>query len=300
MDFIKKNPLLCAWLLVSLILAVFLGWRISGAMAAAAEASGQFEELRGFGQRERRASYSASNENLAISKRNLERAETELRNLRVALYQRSNVVHEANVSNTKCKNHLIEGTRELVNRLTTVEGVLVHPEARGLSFSDVITSEKLPDQTVEVPVLMKQFEIIEELVGLVAGSDISELRSISRSAGVGTAEIEELELMPLSMKVAGDSASVKQLLTKLQSDSKYFFIVRNVKLSAPGPMVPEAVAPVKEVSPERMPGMPEDGMQDSEEGDGSTPEMRRIRFGDLVVADIRFDFVEFRNPLEEN
>jgi 5-bromo-4-chloroindolyl phosphate hydrolysis protein len=101
MDFIKKNPLLCAWLLVSLILAVFLGWRISGAMAAAAEASGQFDELREFGQRERRASYSASNENLAISKRNLERAETELRNLRVALYQRSNVVHEGNVSHTK-------------------------------------------------------------------------------------------------------------------------------------------------------------------------------------------------------
>lgn len=317
MDFIKKNPVLTISLVIAIVLAVFLGLQTKSAMASAEEAGKELDELRAFGRRERAAKYSASNENLEIAEKNYERAETELETLRMALHQRSRVEYNGTVSNTKCKNHLIEGTRTLERQLTQVEGIAVQPSAEGLSFASVISSDKLPDETIEVPVLMKQFEIVREVIRLLAVCDVDVLHSLKREAGIGIADKEDFEIMPFSIRVEGRFSSIKEFMSKLQHGGKYFFALRTVSFSSGDARTRDAGLLEAEETPRgrrrprvpavppRMPMVPDWPGMEPIEGTGEQgeeepePEDREVLFPEMVIANIRFDFVEFKNPLEE-
>lgn len=299
MEYLKKNLTLTISLAVALALAVVLGVKIKQAAGRASEAGDMVEALRNFGENETRAPFSASNANLEISGANFARASREIEKIKMALYARSRVEYNPRVSNTQCKNHLAEQTKMLVAQLRSSANMIQVPQspaAEGLSFSDVLSSEKLPDEATEVPVLMKQFEIVKEIVRLVALCQVGTLNEISRIGGVGAAVTNDFEVMPLRIRLQGDFGAVKEFLTKLQNDSKYFFVIRNVTLSAPAAAsgLPVALrppagavtgagvaggAPVPEVPP---------------------MEVRRVEFSRNIAADIRFDFVEFKNPVAEN
>jgi len=49
-----------------------------------------------------------------------------------------------------------------------------------------------------------------------------------------------------------------------------------------------------------MPGMRTESGDETPEVITSTPDERKVLFPQLITANIRFDFVEFKNPVEEN
>ncbi|MDT8390786.1 MAG: Amuc_1100 family pilus-like protein [Lentisphaeria bacterium] len=301
MDFIKKKPLMTLSLVIAVLAAAFLAVKIKSASDSARKSGEDIERLKKFGEQEARATYSATEGNLTRSAENLEKTQQRLRELRTALYEASHVEFNGQVSNTQCKNHLFEETGKLVEGLAR-EAVFVTESAKYLSFHDVINADKLPDEVVEVPVLMKQFEIIREVVSLMKKAQITQLVSLKRPSGVGVAEKGEFQVIPLSMQVTGSSSSVKDLLTRLQKDSKYYFMIRNVSLQSSPVTIGDGGKLAALSAPAAVPksGVTTPGEENTPDIDLAYAEQFQVQFLDRVSADIRFDFVEFKKPVEEN
>lgn len=306
MDFIKKKPLLTLSLVIAVLLAAFLAVKIKQASASARESGKEIERLKQFGIKEANAKYSATAENLAISEANLTETQEQLLALQKALYEASHVEFNRNVSNTQCKNQLFEGTAKFVNDLAS-QGIDVTESSKYFSFASVINAEKLPDEEFEVPVLMKQLRVVGEIVEILKTSQITQLVSLDRLKGVGVAEKKPFKVMPLAMQVRGSSSSVMAFLSQLQKDSNYYFVIRKVTFKSQPPAINgrKAGAVGGGTVPSTFPDSPGTGKTSSEGAEGTGPdvpfaEQFEVQFADIVTADIRFDFVEFKNPVEEN
>lgn len=308
MDFIKKKPIMTLSLVIAVLAAAFLAVKIKSASDSARESGEDIERLKKFGMEEARAKYSATEGNLTRSEENVKKTQQQLLNLRTALYEASHVEFNGQVTNTQCKNRLFEETSKLVEELES-EVVFVNESSKHLSFESVINANQLPDEELEVPVLMKQLEIIREVTDLIKKSQITRLVSLTRPSGVGVAKKDEFQVMPLSMQVVGSSSSVKELLTRLQKDSKYYFIVRNITFKAAKATIGDGKRLVALGRPtgDLTPLFPNNNVKGAEgenipEAERPYAEQFQVRFPDLVTADIRFDFVEFKNPapVEEN
>ena len=309
MDFIKKQPFMTLFLVVSIVVAAFLAVKIKSASDSARQSGEKINELKAFGLKERTASYSANQTNVEISEENLKQTQDKLLQLRQALYQASHVKFDRQVTNTQCKNHLFEGTGKLVEELDK-KGIFVSEPAKYLSFGTVINAENLPDETTEVPVLMKQFEIISDIVEIMKNSEIARLISLNRPEEVRTADKKQFQVMPLSMTIEGSSSSVERFLSDLQKDKNYYFVIRNITFTAKPPIIGDSLKSTTETlssSPSMLApdfiGGPSVGGPGDVDGEGAPKplyaEQFKVRFPDRVTADIRFDFVEFKKPVEE-
>ena len=307
MEFVKKNPIFAIVIAVCVVAAGFFLLRMRAAARAGEQSYEKVEKLSDFAQREKRADFSATLENRETAAANKLRADRELQDLRMGLHARSRIETSTNVSGIECKNLILEATRswrDLLERRL----VQVGTTAADFAFGEVIGSERLPNQTSEVPILLKQLQIVGEVVNLIVSSNISGLQSVARPGGVAVASEQYFTLMPFSVRVDGDLAAVKEFLTKLQADSDLFFVVRSVTLSAPDTAVKGAsTAGMEPGRPRR--GRPRDLRELGEipggEGDGTVSAVppkaeRQVSFSPVVMADIRFDFLEFTSPVEEN
>ncbi len=319
MDFLKKNLGFTIVMGVALVMAVILAVKLQQTVGRADEAARQVDQLKSFAETEQRAAYSATSDNLEISEANAIKARQEYDRLAMALYARSQVDFNPNVSGIECKNLLIEGVRFLRLQVGRKMPEADYQGAASFSFGEVIASEKLPDRVAEVPVLMKQIEIVKEIVKVILLTDLEKIQDLKRLGGVGTAHQDGFEVMPFSLTVQGRFSAIKDFLTRLQSSSQYFFIVRNVSFSAVegglGVRLPAMAERVEapgttpaghgrpfEPAATRRRNEPAPGLPGGPPAVAEIPsrDERRLSYGGLAAATIRFDFVEFKNPAKEN
>ena len=92
----------------------------------------------------------------------------------------------------------------------------------------------LPDVMLggeEINLILKQLEIINELMYLVSQSQIERLQSFVREAGHVTIKRDFYDYMPFRFELIGDIGAIREFINSL-NDAKYFFMLRTFELNA--------------------------------------------------------------------
>jgi len=331
MDTIRRNIGLVAFCVVSAILAVVLVVLIQRHAGTAREFEGKVEALQKFFDTIRRSKIAVTEESYETVRGNHDRAEQKLGELREALWRRSRI-RVGRSTGVECKNILRDETRQMQAKLAAAD--VDATRVSQFSFGGILDAAALPDEETEVPVILKQLEIMKEIVDLVAQSNVLVFDSVERTLGTRVVKQDYYHVMPLNLSVTGTLWSVKQFATLLQRDTDYLFAVQRVKItgedlvdSASGrPAAPAAAMPGPSgagrrgaqrpefgIPPEMM-GFPdgaprtrprptvrrptEEPEAEAEEPRPLTKEERAIELSQVVRADIRVDFLEFVNPSE--
>ncbi len=230
MEILKRNLGLTLFLAISLVAAATLIVFTKQHADAVRKSQNEFEEVKNFVSTLRQQKIAITEENYQTARENSQLASKKLQELKKTLIERSLLETEP-MSSVQFKNHLVSKTREML-KLLTQSNVRVADTAAGFSFSEPLQSSTLPDQTVEVPALSRQLLMAEELVRLISESGIRELRDMQRVAGMGSVELEDYTVTRFKLQVVGSLSSVKQFITDLQLNSKYFLYVPSVSLVA--------------------------------------------------------------------
>jgi hypothetical protein len=318
MEILKRNLGLMLFLVISLMTAAALIVFTKQHADAVRKSQNEFEEVKNFVSSLRQQKIAITEENYQTARKNSELASKKLKELRKTLVERSLLETEP-MSSVQFKNHLVSKTREMLKMLTQ-SNVRVAEAATGFSFSAPLQSSTLPDQTVEVPVLSRQLLMAEELVRLISDSGVRELLDMQRVAGMGSVELEEYTVTRFELQVVGNLSSVKQFITDLQLNSKYFLYIPSVSIVADSDINQENLKSPYEMtskdsnrrnsSVSRTPAIPTDMMMagtdrgvarfPGETGEDEKQEMlrlpkidRSVVFRDNVTAEIPVHFIEF-------
>jgi hypothetical protein len=318
MDMLKRNIGLVIFGAVSLALAAVMLFFIHRHNVKAGELEGLVKSQQEFFDSVRKGEVAVTAENLKIAEANLLLTKTELANLRAELWRRSHIPLRE-VSGVECKNILRQGTLELLRQLER-SGIAIGAGARDFSFGSILQADTVPREK-DVPKILKHLDVIQEVVRLAQESYVSEIVNIQRLHGLRVVETDFYTVMPMSVTVTGESRALRKFITQLQKEASYVFYIPYCTLSAEDRAVSEAgrrpVATATETpaSPRRAAG-PDMGMHFLEPvmpytqpGARTAPESgeevktetldkasRNVVLTDLAKAEIRLDFIQFRNP----
>lgn len=320
-DILKRNIGLTVFVLISLVAGIILLLLVRQQASRAGELQTAVEDQVAFFEGIARERVAVTRSNLEIAERNRALAEARLGNLRAMLWNRSNIPIPR-YRGVEAINILRQETA-LMQEALFERRVQIPAGIRRFSFGAVLDRDALPDEETEVPVLMKQLELVKEIVRLAGESYITEFTDLQRLTGATVVEGEHYNILPFRVVVTGELPRVKRFVTRLQRDAAYFFLVHHVQVQA-ADSVQEAVRtrPVAAVRDDRVPGMgdqrfapdmraplpprqgrrttqPEDIPADPEP-EPLTQEERMVALSDMATATIRFDFVEFSAPEQEN
>lgn len=316
MEILKRNLGLTIFLALSLIVALVLIVFTRQHANAVRKSQAEFEDVKNFVGSLRQQRIAINDDNLETARQNSELADDKLQALREALRQRSQMNVEP-MSSVQFKNHLVSTTRDMLRELTQ-GNVQVADAAKDFSFAETLQASSLPDPQVDVPVLTRQLLMVQELVRLIGQSGIRELIAVQRVAGLGSVELDDYRVTRFEVQVAGPLKSVKQLVTDLQLNAKYYLYVPETTLVAESEVDPKSLkVPFGQAArssratstrePARFPGMMTDPLSrptavDAERtGDLDDVEVprrlpkteRAVVFVDYVTATIPVHVIEF-------
>ena len=323
MNFIRRNIGIVIFCLLAAVVAVFLAFLIQRQATQAAEFQGRVEEQRNFFRDIKRRDVPVNQANLEIIKENHDLIEEKLIDLQNVLWNRTRISVEP-VSGIEAKNQLIQATRNM-QRFLEENGTIVSDDAANFSFAHVLEVEALPDRETEVPILLKQLQLIREIVQLAGESGISRLVRLNRPMGLEFEERQFFRFIPFEIVVEGQVNSVKSFVTKLQEDSAYLFAVQHSIISSgneAGQLLQEGFGAEHRRAMERgredmlrdemqyydrrMPDQPrvprrsrEMEQADEEEQIILPKEARQIGFANIIRVNLRIDFLDFNEPKQE-
>lgn len=328
MDILRRNVGLTLFLAAALIVALVLGFFTHRHLAAAAEMKNKAEEQEKVWTGIQMDKIKVNDENLDVAKSNQTVARENLETLRQELFRRS-FAPSKSYSGVECKNVLRAETRRMRETLERA-GVAIGAVGE-FSFDSVLSSEDLPDETTAVPMLTKQLEVVRELVGIIAESQVTDLNGFVREGGLNVAKYQYYDVIPFQVSVAGEMRFVKRLVSLLQANPRFFFRITHIELTADDSAMGSAGAyPTAGVGPTGGPanegfggrfraGMapggwpmapgtgrtaPVTGREGRPAEPGETPVKARVPtrdeltvpFKDMVNAVIKFDYVEYHDP----
>jgi hypothetical protein len=319
MDILKRNIGLVLFGLGSLVLAAIMIFLIQQHRGRAAELEAQVKGQQDFFESLRTGRTAVTDQNLEIVKENMQLTRDKLEDVREELWRRSHIPPRE-FSGVECKNILRQATLELARQLERA-GTGMGTALTDFSFGTILQADTVPREK-DVPMILKQLDVVKEVVRLAQGSYISEIVDLQRLYGLRVAETEFYEVMPMSITVIGESRAIRQFLTALQEDANFIFYVPYCTFSADDRAVSEAGRrPVETTTEGRvgrrsgapaagMPGFfPEMGMPYTPPRRATSPETgeeteakpldkatRTVALTDVAKAEIRLDFIQFRNP----
>jgi hypothetical protein len=309
MEFLKRNTGLAILGAISMVLAIVLAVSLHHYSGEAADYRAQVEKLEEFFQKLRQARIAVTNENLEAVEKNLDLTEEKLARARELLWRRTRIpVQQA--SGVECKNILREETLRL-RRLLDEQGIEVTQQAADFSFSNILQASALPAAD-EVPVILKQLAVISEIVRVAAAANVSQIIAVERSLDLGSHQSELYEVMPVQLKVSGHSINIQRFMNALQQDDDFVFYVPFFTMTAEdvasntasltqgppttaaargGVFIATGVPPI----PGRAPRMDPTELGPQPEVSGPQ-ELEVVELSDVVQAEMRVDFIQFRNP----
>lgn len=328
MSVLKRNIGLVIFSAAALATALVLAVFISNFASEAEDFETKVKEQRKFFRDLKNREVPINQANLEVISQNYDLIRNELGGLRERLHQESLIPVEE-VSGVEAKNTLTRSARDMRQKLEAT-GILVSEAAASFSFNDILAAEGLPDKETEVPILMKQLKIIQEIVRLTSDAYVNQVLDIQRPMRLQDAEHEFFTVMPFKVEVQGKVNAIKKLVTSLQSDSKYLFAVQNVKISSANNagtlLSEEATAEWRKMRERRgetgtgrapVPAFIEEGeyepgmepgrrsprrnrsQEDGEETMIPTRDARKIGLDNMIRISMRVDFLQFKKPTRE-
>ncbi|MFW5803522.1 MAG: hypothetical protein ACOCWJ_06350 [Verrucomicrobiota bacterium] len=326
-DIVKRNIGLVVFLVIGLAAAIVLVVMVKQQTAHASDLQEKVEEQVAFFEKVKREKVAITEDNLETALRNKSLAEARLTNLRAMLQSRS-AIAVPDYTGVECKNLLREETQAMRDQLFE-RRIQIPASVSRLSFGTILDSAGLPDEDTEVPILVKQLRLIQEVVRLAGEAFITEFSNIERLGGTAVLEGDDYNIVPFRVTVTGNLPKVKNFVTKLQRDSEYFFLIHFFHVDALSSVQDAiearpaaALAGVRDGVDQSdqgrfMPGMPDadfrdersrtrprptppsDDADEDERQDSLSKKEREVELTDMVTATIRFDFVEFSSPEQE-
>ena len=129
------------------------------------------------------------------------------------------------VSPLACKVRIIEAGQKMRMQLEGRD-VALGDAAQAFGFSAVTQSGKMPERS-EVPELLRRLELTEEIVDLVARSDVDGLVEFSYK---GTERQARSTALSFRITCTGEFAGLRNLVARFNG-ARYFLVVRSVRLS---------------------------------------------------------------------
>lgn len=328
MSVLKRNIGLFTFCAAAIIAAVVLAVFINNFASEAENFETKVKEQREFFRELKNRAVPINQANLEVLSQNYDLVSNELAGLRAGLHQESQIPVQE-VSGVEAKNILTRSARDMRQELEAT-GILVSEAAASFSFNDILAAEGLPDKETEVPILMKQLKIIQEIVRLTSDAYVNQVLDIQRPTRLQDAEREFFTVMPFKVEVQGKVSAVKKLVTSLQADAAYLFAVQNLKISSANnagtllseeagaewrkmqerrretgtdrPSVP-AFIEEGEYEPGMGPGMrgPRGDRPPAENEEATIPprDARKIGLDNMVRISMRVDFLQFKEPTRE-
>lgn len=131
----------------------------------------------------------------------------------------------------KFKRYLRQVCIKMENLLRS-EDVWIPDSLKWFSYDNYMKPHVLPTAG-EIKQTLKQLEIIQELIYVVAQSEVTKFEAFRRVSGHKMEKRDLYDFMPFSLSVTGTFDTV-QHFTNMLYDAKYFFMVRNLDLSVGG------------------------------------------------------------------
>lgn len=229
LDFLKKNLLLIAFGVVSLIVSCILAVRILGAAKSAGEYRTKVGEQYDFLNGIKDKGTAVTEENKKVAEVNHKLARRKFLDLRKLLRAKSRIPEE-NPSAERC---VVILEKECQRMLRALEEQDVEVAGNTAYFSFDAEAKVLPHQSRVIGIL-KQLRIIQEIVRLVGESYLAELRLIDRP--LAKTEIDDSREMygtiPFEVSVVGELKRIQRFVNQLQRESRYLFFIRHLSLDS--------------------------------------------------------------------
>ncbi len=310
MNMIKRNLGFAVFFVVVLILA-------GGLFTVSRRAAHELEEKRetfsnhqDYFSRIANRSPGVTRSNLSRAQDNLSLARQELQTLNRSLAGRSSL-ETSSVSAVEAKNRLDSEARRLASELRN-SGIEVAEEARGFSFRDIIQAPGLPEETREAPALMRQMNVVSQVMETIADSDIEGLISVNRPAGIREIRQDAYNVIRLHLELSGSLDAVRELVNSLHEEPDYYFSVPFFEWEARELEIQEAPGVRERDEPRRRSEWRREAMDsprtewerdaEMEQGGREMPqprERRLIRFDDTVRVAMPVHFIEFKPDLNQ-
>ncbi len=227
MDFIKRNLGLLAFLLVSLVVAGFLLLGIFRArrdlVARRKEVAADQEWLKNSGD----LKIALTPENVDMARKNHEVAQKKLTELRRWLWQKFSIPSQTTTA-VECLR-MIKSECLAMHQLLKSKDIGLAQSCAYLSFGTKVTD--LPGAE-EVPVILKQLQVVHEIVRVVSTSYVTQIQDLRRLTDTTILEREDYDLIPFQIVVVGELPRIRLFVNQLQQKARYYFMVRYLSLEA--------------------------------------------------------------------
>lgn len=335
MEYIKNNVGFLLFVVVGIVLAAVLGWFWLKTYQATGTTENSVQGQEKIIDQSQSGPFALNQENLLRAQQNRAVTEAAFKDFVRLLAVRYGIPAE-NASGLDCVRILKEECRLMERELKDPsKDITLGQNMARFSFDSILSSPSIPSPE-DVPVILKQMRIVEEVVKMVSKSRLREFQTLLRPLGLKVINKDLYTVVPLEVGVAGGYRAVQDFVNALQQrDALGIFILRSIELTsqdqvgaggsiaamdamAPGaaatarggafaPGVPGRPLPVMPV----IPGMPRTAAPGAGAERTASPEAKEQAEIDLdrdhrvvfspheVQARILLDFVEFKKPAEE-
>lgn len=140
-----------------------------------------------------------------------------------------------NWSPLRTKNRIKENCVRFENML---RGENIHlPESLAMFSFDKYNDPKTLPKKDDIPQIIKQLNIIEDLIYLISRSEVTSLDRFERKDGLKVTKRDLYDYMPFGITLTGSVGSIRSFLNNLVSwneedGARYFYLVRNLTVEA--------------------------------------------------------------------
>ena len=230
MEFLKRNIFLASVVVVLLISSIALGMVIKNLHG---EVKKYEEEVKLIIESEKNfanSPHALTAANVKQTEANYQIAAESFRGLITRLnekYPPPDV--KADMTALKFKNFLRQVCIRLENLLRS--GDIWIPDAlKYFTYDKYMRPDVLPSAN-EIELIMKQLEIVQEIMYLISQSQVSKLLEFKRLNDLTTIKRDLYDYMPFSLVLTGNVESIRRFINSL-AEAKYFMMVRSLKLKA--------------------------------------------------------------------
>lgn len=232
MEFIKHNFGFLLFVSVGLILALVLGGAWLQTYTATVSTESGVKEQEKVIDQSQRGSFALNQENLLQAQKNRKVTEDAFKDFLGVLVTRYGIPTET-TTGLDCVRVLKEQCRLMERDLKDpAKDITLGQNTAKFSFDSILSSPSIPSAE-DVPVILKQMRIVEEVVKVAGKSRLREFQSISRPLGLKVINKDLCTVVPLEVSVAGGYKAIQDFVNALQQrEALGIFILRSIDLTS--------------------------------------------------------------------
>ena len=279
MKFVKDNLFLVILGTVMFIITVAGGYLIFTTAKKASDFEQQVGDIKNQLDAFTKSEYTLQPTSVTKAEKNRQVAEAAYKALLDDLVKKTAVppADATSISPIAAKNRIEKACTKMEGMLAG-NSVQYDPGMRHFTFGSFMDANRLPKKE-EIPLILRNQEIVQELIYLVSTSNVQTFHSISREDTLEANRRDLFNYIPFSLSVTGELEDVQRLVNSF-NNATYYYFVRAVTLSSDGGLA-DGVAP--------------DGAADGPASSKKKVERLLRKSPTMVTATLQVDYIEFHD-----